>query len=59
VTRIAVRPDLNPVNGEAFRQVDMAINGKNAAAVVRVINGTMARKPDASVKRQPQEGAGS
>jgi hypothetical protein len=33
-----------------------AINGKNAAAVVRIINGAIASKPDAPVKRRAQGG---
>src|SRR5215472_16838447 len=34
VASISVRADLDPVNGEAFRRVDVAINGKDTAAMI-------------------------
>ena len=54
MTRVAVGPDLDPVNRKAFRRVDVTINGKNAAAMVGIVSRTIAGKPDASTKRWAQ-----
>src|SRR6516164_7590916 len=56
VTRIAVWPDLDPVNSKAFRRVDVTINCKNTAAVIRIVRRTISCNPDASFKGRGQGG---